>query len=118
MSVISWWRRRRMTDPVRGTLRVTVCPSPDHYPQSAYYSAIMLGVVQAPGVAAQAVEITCSVPSKRCPESGQRIPVIVDRARPDRVVVLWKEVPVRRPLDRARAHTHAAAASMRRRHLP
>jgi hypothetical protein len=98
MGLKAWWRRRGMRDPVNGSLLVKVCPQPASSPESAYYSALVLGVVSAPGVTPRAVRFSTTVPARRCPVSKQRIPVIVDRADPSRVSVRWNEVPVRDPL--------------------
>jgi hypothetical protein len=114
MGLISWWRIRRMTDPVAGSLKITACPQPDTA-LSGSYSALVLGVVQAPGVSPQAVEVSTSVPSKRCPVSGQRVPVIVDRDDPSKVVIRWRNVPLRNTLGPARRYAAASAASARRR---
>jgi hypothetical protein len=98
MSVVAWWRRRRMRDAADGSLVVTVCPQPASSPESIYYSAIVMGVVSAPGLAPRAVQFHTTVPAKRCPVSKQRIPVVVDRADPTRIVVKWKQVPIRNRL--------------------
>jgi hypothetical protein len=114
MGLFNWWRRKRMSDPVDGALLVTVCAQPDTAPEARSYSAVVLGVVSGPGVAAQAVELSCTVPSKRCPTSKQRIPVVVDRADPTRIVIKWNQVPIRKSLAQARSRTQGLAASMRR----
>jgi hypothetical protein len=113
MGLTSWWRRRRMGDPVAGSLRVTVCPQPHTAPESLSYSAIVIGVVSGPGIEPTAVEHHCTVPARRCPESGQEVPVTVDRADPTRIVIEWDRVPVRDPLARARDEAEALADSMR-----
>jgi hypothetical protein len=95
MGIVSWWKVRRMADPVRGTLTVKACAQPDTAPDSLSYSALILGVVAADGVAPVSVEHSASVPAKRCPRSGQRLPVIVDRADPHRLTILWRDVPLR-----------------------
>jgi hypothetical protein len=76
-----------MSDPVDGSLLVTVCAQPATAPESISYSALIMGVVSGPGVPARAVELHCTVPSKRCPASKQRIPVVVDRANPTRIAI-------------------------------
>ncbi|UQE76418.1 hypothetical protein MYK68_07575 [Gordonia sp. PP30] len=48
-----------------------------------------------PGIAATKVKHSCQVRVKRYPNSGQVVPVIVDRADPTRLAIVWKEVPVR-----------------------
>jgi hypothetical protein len=105
-----WWRVRRMREPVRGSLQVTVCAQPDTAPSSLSYSALVLGVVEGPGIAPQAVEFSATIPASRCPHSGQRVPVTVDRTRPSRIAIHWDEVPKRNALGAARAATQRAAA--------
>jgi hypothetical protein len=103
-----------MCDPVDGSLLVTVCAQPASAPEASYYSAIVFGVVSAPGVAPQSVQVHCTVPAKRCPTSKQRVPVVVDRADPSRIVIKWDRVPVRNPLGRSTSNTGSLAAAMRR----
>jgi hypothetical protein len=110
MGVVNWWRRRRMSDPVAGTLLVTLCPPPE----SRSYSAIVIGVVSGPGIAPQAVEHHCTVSAKRCPYPEQEVPVTVDRADPTRIVIEWGQVPVRQPLAAARATAEELAEQARR----
>jgi hypothetical protein len=95
MGLSLWWRRRRMRDPVDGSLLVKVCAQPDTAPEAFFYSALVRGVVSGPGVSPRAVEFGCTVPAKRCPISKQRIPVVVDRANPTRIAVKWDQVPIR-----------------------
>jgi hypothetical protein len=118
--LMTWVRVKRMSDPVRGTLKITVCAQPETAIGSASYSALVLGVVQGPGIEPTAVEHSCTVWAKRCPRSGQSVPVTVDRADPSRIAILWDEVPLRDPLGNARSATRsaAAAARSRNRHLP
>lgn len=110
MGLIRRFRISRMKDPVMGSLRVTTCAQPDTtLYASRSYSATVLGVVRGPGIAPTAVEHGCSVPAKRCPTHGQIVPVMVDRAQPDRLVILWERVRLRDPLARARAANRRAA---------
>jgi hypothetical protein len=89
-----------MQDPVPGSLLVKVCPQPASTPEARYYSALILGVVSGPDIAPRAVQVSCTVPAKRCPRSRERIPVIVDRADPRRIAIRWDRVSVRSPLER------------------
>lgn len=116
MGLLSWWRVKRMKDPVPGSLKVTVCAQPESVAAASttFYGAIVMGVVEGPGIAPRAVEFSCTVPSARCPRSGQRVPVFVDRADPGRVVIRWKDVPRRDVLGAARRANQQAAASARR----
>ncbi|WP_431839355.1 hypothetical protein [Gordonia hongkongensis] len=84
-----------MKDPVKGMLRVKVCAQPDTAVESAYYSARITGTVNAPQLTARSVTFDCTVRAKQCPRSGQSIPVVVDRADPNRVAIRWDRVPLR-----------------------
>lgn len=114
VGLVNWWRVKRMRDPADGSLLVTVCPQPECALEASSYSALMLGVVSAPGLRPTSVEFSCTVLAKRCPRSKQRIPVVVDRADPCRVVIKWDRVPVRDSLGSARAYAREQAASARR----
>lgn len=95
MSLWSWWRIKRMQDPVQGRLRIDACAQPETSPESLSYSALVLGVVSGPGIDKTSVRLNCTIPAKRCPRSGQSVPVTVDRADPSRIVIRWAEVPLR-----------------------
>ncbi|ROZ85977.1 hypothetical protein [Gordonia sp. OPL2] len=82
-----------MRDPVRAMLRVKVCAQPDSAVESAWYSARIIGAISGPIITSVTFDTT--VPAKRCPRSGQSIPVIVDRADHRRIAILWKQVPRR-----------------------
>ncbi|GAB3601616.1 hypothetical protein GCM10027408_36500 [Microbacterium tumbae] len=94
MGLATWWKIRRMHDPVRGALRVGTCPQPDTAPDSFSYAALVEGVVEAPGLPPQTVRFNTTVPARRCPRSGQRVLVMVDRANAA-AAVLWQDVPQR-----------------------
>ncbi|MET7640455.1 hypothetical protein [Streptomyces sp. NPDC005438] len=115
MGLLAWWRVKRMRDPVPGSLKVTVCAQPGTMAAtaSASYSALVMGVVEGPGITPRAVEFSSHVPAARCPRSGQRVPVVVDRADPHRVVIRWDQVPRRDVLGPARRANQRAAATER-----
>ncbi|HEY3506255.1 MAG TPA: hypothetical protein VGN37_26140 [Actinocatenispora sp.] len=83
-----------MRDPVRGSLYVVdIGPVSDE----ALYSTFRLqGVIRADGVPATAVERTGTAPTAKWPQPGVHLPVLVDRAEPSRMRILWDEVPTRR----------------------
>ena len=63
----------------------------------AMYSSFRLqGVVSGDGVPPTAVEHGGIGPSAKWPQPGADLPVLVDRAAPDRMRILWDEVPTRR----------------------
>ncbi|EDY42304.1 hypothetical protein [Streptomyces sp. SPB074] len=114
MGLATWWRVRRMKTPVLGSLKVTACAQPDTARSSASYGALVMGVVRGPGITPRAVEFSTTVPSARCPRSGQHIPVVVDRADPRRIAVQWDKVPRRDVLGAARRANQQAASTARR----
>jgi hypothetical protein len=96
---------RRMTDPADGTLLVSGTSNP---PFNAMYSNFSLaGVVEAPGLAPTAVQLSGLDPVASWPQPGQRLPVTVDRARPDNVVIHWDQMPTASELALAQAQTEA-----------
>lgn len=100
MSVMLWLRTKRMKDPVRGRFKVDVCAPPGvgGVDIASYsYSAYVLGVVSGPGISPKKVRHSCHVRVKKYPNSGQVLPVIVDRANPTRLAIVWKDVPARPP---------------------
>jgi hypothetical protein len=91
-SLVSRWRARRMRDPVRGTLVVTSASRIDPATRSQAYR--LHGVVHADGLVATSVAHAGVASVERWPRAGGRLPVVVDRADPTRLKVLWDEVPV------------------------
>jgi hypothetical protein len=91
-----------MRDPVTGTLRVASCSGS---PSSAASSRCELtGEVTVPGIPPAPVVHCCQAPARKWPQPGQDLPVMVDRADPQRLVVLWDEVPPSRDAGEARQH--------------
>ncbi|MEZ0112031.1 hypothetical protein ABH920_006050 [Catenulispora sp. EB89] len=83
----SLWRvLHRYRDPVPGTLRLT---ARDWSGSSVTY----VGVVSAPGLTPTPVTHKTSQPSSRWVLDGMDLPVVVDRARPAKLKILWKQVP-------------------------
>ncbi len=80
-----------MKDPVDGTAQVVGSTQP---PDNATSSNVNLNlVVQAEGVPATSVELSCIAPAKKWPWPGTTLPVTIDRADPTRVRVRWDDVP-------------------------
>ena len=86
LGFILWRFVRRYRDPVAGTLRLT---AKDWRGSRVKY----VGVVSAPGLAPTPVSHRTSEPTKRWVMDGMDLPVIVDRARPGKLKILWKQVP-------------------------
>lgn len=80
----------RMKEPVRGTAQVVACTG--HRGDSLMQNCRMQLVVQGEGVPARTMEHSGVVHLKRWPSPGMTLPVIVDRANPQRVKVEWDEV--------------------------
>lgn len=77
---------RRYRDPVVGTLRLT---AKDWRGSRVKY----VGVVSAPGLSPTPVSYRTSEPTKRWVMDGMDLPVVVDRTRPAKLRILWKQVP-------------------------
>jgi hypothetical protein len=107
----NWIRNHRMTDPIRGTYRLTA--SSGGGSGAAYSNCRMDGVVTAAGIAPVAVEHYCTAPTSKWPYPGQELPVLIDRADPQRLRIIWDEVLTGREMGRqqARAEAERIAAS-------
>jgi hypothetical protein len=76
----NWLHNKHMSDPADGMLQLTSCSAGAY--DAAYSNCRMQGVVTAPGLAPTAVEHVCLAPTRKWPQPGQTIPVVVDRADP------------------------------------
>jgi hypothetical protein len=85
-----WVKSKHMKDPVRGTLQVTAATYPPDDATSANFS--INGVVSGDGIPPTAVEHAGVAKTKKWPQSGQALPVTVDRADPTRLRIEWDEV--------------------------
>jgi len=101
----NWLHNKHMSDPADGTLQLTSC-SVGAY-DAAYSNCRMQGVVTAPGLAPTAVEHVCLAPTRKWPQPGQTIPVLVDRSDPTRLEVRWDDMPGNRELGRQQAEQEA-----------
>ncbi len=110
MGLKNWIKNRRMSDPVQAVLQLTACSAGSS--GAAYSHCRMQGVVTGAEVGPVAVEHYCTAPTSRWPQPGQGLPVMVDRADPTRLRVLWKQIPTNR--DRARQITEALAQQQAR----
>jgi hypothetical protein len=91
MGLIGKLSEMRMKDPVEGVLRITGITIPDSTATSANYR--LDGVVSADGLMPTAIVHHGMAPANRWPSPGDELPVTVDRAKPERLVVHWKELP-------------------------
>ncbi len=99
---------RRMRDPVEGTAQV-VAASAAHSGTSGTGRFHL--VVEAPGVPPTAVEHKQMSPTDRWPYPGMVIPVLVDRADPQRVKIRFDDMTTHR--DQARQQAEAIARARR-----
>lgn len=100
-----------MTDPVPGILLVTAIGMPRR--PALYHMARLTGVVSAEGIDAVAVRHSGLIASAKWPRPGQSLPVIVDRADPQRFTIEWDKVQT--TADAAMDQAVAIAAAMRAR---
>lgn len=102
--------KKKLKDGVRGTGRVVSTTFPNA--NAAYVNIRMTLIVEADGVPPTSVEYRQgAVRTKKWPSPGQVLPVEVDRADPQKVKVLWGEVPT--TTEWAQAQADALAASVR-----
>jgi hypothetical protein len=80
----------RMKDPVKGVLRVVSIGLPN--PRDTASNFRLEGVVSGDGVAATAVIHRGLALTNKWPNPGDELPVTVDRAKPDRIVIHWDDV--------------------------
>lgn len=80
-----------LTDPVPGVLKVVgiTMPSAD----AMYTNYRLHGIVTAPGIPATSVEQQGMGRVSRWPSPGDELPVLVDRADPNRFKIQWKQIP-------------------------
>lgn len=92
-----WRFVHRYRDPVMGTLRLT---AKDRRGSRVKY----VGVVSAPGLPPTPVAHWTAEPASRWVMDGMDLPIVVDRASPTKLKVLWKQVPT---MKQYRANTYA-----------
>jgi len=81
---------RRMKDPVAGELVVTGITVPSF--EASFASAQLTGVLSADRVAPRPMQLSGLIATNKWPKVGQKLPVIVDRADPDRYVIEWFKI--------------------------
>jgi len=115
---VGWLRRNLaerqiagMTDPVSGTLRVSTATYPPSGVNARYSNYRITGVISGRGLPPTAVEHAGIARVAKWPESGDDLPVTVDRARPDRLVIHWDQILTGH--DSGQAAAQAAAVRMR-----
>lgn len=111
MGLRNWMHNHRMDDPVPGTYELTSCSYPSA--DAAYSNCRMTGVVSAPAVGPVAVEHTCTAPTRKWPQPGDTLPVVVDRADPTRLRIDWDSLPSIRDRSWQDAREHAQQEAQR-----
>jgi hypothetical protein len=109
MGLIGKFSEMRMKDAAEGTLRVVGITMPDPTATSCNYR--MDGVVSADGLLPTAVTHHGMCSTRRWPSPGDELPVTVDRAKPEHLVVHWKELPTGQ--ETAQSMAQQLAAQMR-----
>ena len=82
--------RRKMKDPVSGTLSVTGIGMPSS--EAVWTACEITGVLAAPGLDPRPVRRVGLVRTALWPKPGDVLPIVVDRARPDFYVIEWLRV--------------------------
>lgn len=80
----------QMKMPVNGTLLVTAASMPSK--SAIYQNCRLTGVITAEGVDAVAVQLHGLIRTNKWPHPGQTLPVIVDRADPNRFAIEWDKI--------------------------
>ena len=86
---------KRMKDPVQGTAQVTdlVGGQPRSGTSSLWTNGEMRLIVTAEGIPPTPVTWRGQVKCSRCPVEGDSIPITVDRADPQKLSIVWSEMP-------------------------
>lgn len=79
-----------MADPVPGTMLVTAASMPSR--NAVFHMSRITGVVSAEGVAPTAVQYSGLIRTALWPNPGKQLPVIVDRADPQKFAIQWDQV--------------------------
>lgn len=82
-----------ISDGVRGTGQVVVATTYNRESAAAQEMCTVDLVVEAAGIPATAAKVTGLVRADRWPTVGQVLPVLISRADPTLVEVLWDEAP-------------------------
>ncbi len=111
MGLKEWRARRAMKDPVRGEFR----PSGSYFPHPGRVpmQEMMTGVVLAPGVPPTPAEALNDLAGGHNGTMYDRLPALVDRADPARLLILWQEVAVPDAQADARRQADQAAQRLR-----
>jgi hypothetical protein len=94
MSLLSKVKQARMKDPVEGVLTVAGITTPD--PTATQTNYRLDGVVSAEGLEPTAIVHHGMTSVSHWPSVGQQLPVTVDRAKPDRIVIHWEQLKTSR----------------------
>jgi hypothetical protein len=82
--------RRKMKEPVSGTLSVTGISLPSS--EAVWTTCEITGVLAAPGLDPRPVRRVGLARTALWPKPGDVLPILVDRARPDFYVIEWLRV--------------------------
>jgi hypothetical protein len=98
-----------MADPVPGTMLVTAASMPSR--NAIFHMSRITGVVSGDGVAPTAVQFSGLIRTALWPSPGKQLPVIVDRADPQKFAIQWDQVGTSE--SSALSQAEALAAAMR-----
>lgn len=80
----------QMADPVPGTMLVTAASMPSR--NAVFHMSRITGVISAEGVEPTAVQFGGLIRTSLWPSPGKQLPVIVDRADPQKFAIQWDQV--------------------------
>lgn len=78
-----------MADPVPGTMLVTAASMPSR--NAVFHMSRITGIVSGEGVAPTAVQYHGLIRTALWPSPGRQLPVIVDRADPQKFAIQWDQ---------------------------
>jgi hypothetical protein len=100
---------KRITDPVEGSMHIVGCTALD--PREMRAPCHITYVIQAQGIPAFSGEQVFELWSNQWPSPGDDLPVVFDRAKPDRVQIQFDQLPTH--ADSARMHAEQLAEQLR-----
>jgi hypothetical protein len=100
---------KRITDPVEGSMHIVGCTALD--PREMRAPCHITYVIQAAGIPAFSGDQVFELWSRQWPNPGDDLPVVFDRAKPDRIQIQFDQLPTH--ADSARMHAEQLAEQLR-----
>ncbi len=103
--------RKKLKDPIEGIAKVLGVGVPTESQGRVMRIRLQL-LIEAPGLTSRQVTASKMVNRKHLPQAGMVVPVVVDRADPDRFQIDWDSAPSRQQLVDAQAQAIVEAGGI------